>query len=47
METREELIKKFTLQKKSSKTHCLLDQIESFEDDIEEDEESFSSIIYD
>ena len=40
METREELIKKFTLAKEIiEKRDCLLDQIESFEDDIEEDEE--------
>lgn len=40
METREELIKKFTLAKEMiEKRDCLLDQIESLEDDIEEDEE--------
>lgn len=40
METREELIKKFTLAKEIiEKRDCLLDQIESLEDDIEEDEE--------
>ena len=40
METRKELIKKFTLAKEIiEKRDCLLDQIESLEDDIEEDEE--------
>lgn len=50
METREELIKKFTLAKEIiEKRDCLLDQIESFEDDIEEDEDKLypSSVIND